>query len=130
MILRTVASPAKGLDSDPTALIGGGGSPQFRSAEKAFCRRFDRVASHERVGPGRHKWAGNRTSLVLNERDPALKVFWPRINSGWAQEQWLIGLLEVSRGCRRKMTKKNRAGGSRAGDVRSAPFGSKFRYKH
>src|SRR3974377_974799 len=107
MILRTVASPAKGLDSDPTALIGGGGSPQFRSAEKAFCRGFERVASPERVGPGRHKWAGNRTSLVLNERDPALKVFWPRINSGWAQEQWLIGLVAENRGGKTKTTTKN-----------------------
>ena len=45
------------------------------------------------------------------------------------QTMWPLGLLEVSRGCRRKMTKKNRAGGSRAGDVRSAPFGSKLRDK-
>ena len=50
-------------------------------AENAFCRRFDRVVSQKRVGlmAVLHNAApGIQNSLVLNERGPALKVFWSR----------------------------------------------------
>jgi len=44
--------------------------------KERFCRRFDRVVSQQKVGTGAP--SGNQISQVLNERGPALKVFWSR----------------------------------------------------
>ena len=56
--------------------------------------------------------AGIQNSLVLNERGPALNVFWiPKIRD-WAQEQCAGGLLCGRRQARRKMTKKTEPGGA------------------
>ena len=70
--------------------------------------------------------AVNQSSLELNERGPALKVFWPRDNSGWAQSGCPRALANAGACGYRTVDQENRAGGSRAGDVRSAPFGSKI----
>ena len=80
-------------------------------AKNAFGRRFDRVVSQKRVGPAAIA-AGIQNSLVLNERDPALKVFWIPKARDWAPDQCAGGLPCGRRESKRKMTKKNRAGGS------------------
>ena len=48
---------------------------------------------------------GNRNSLVLNERGPALKVFWSR-KAGWAPDRCACGLCAGHLLVREKMTKK------------------------
>ena len=42
--------------------------------------------------------AVNQSSLELNERGPALKVFWPRKDSGWAQS-WCPHALANASAC-------------------------------
>src|SRR4051794_38001750 len=68
---------------------------------------------------------GNHNSLALNERGPALKVFW--------SHRWWDGrnvgertrLPKRARVVKEGLTNKTEPEGARAGDVRSAPFGSK-----
>jgi hypothetical protein len=69
--------------------------------------------------------AVNQSSLELNERGPALKVFWPRNDSGWAQSWCRARLPRLTRVVIQPVDQKSRAGGSRAGNLQSAPFGSK-----
>jgi hypothetical protein len=67
---------------------------------------------------------GNHSSLALNERGPALKVFWSR---PWRDGRRVgeRALATTSTRAYRTVDQENRAGGSRAGHVPSAPFGSK-----
>ncbi len=74
-------------------------------AEKALYRRFDRAVSQKRVGPAAMA-AGIQNSLVLNERDPALKVFWIPKARDWAQDQCAGGWPCGRRESKRKMTQK------------------------
>ena len=73
--------PVKGLDQEPCGLIGGGGSPndfswmQLRDPLQAIrpCRE-----SQTGWTPEAARLPGNPSSLALNERGPALNVFWSR----------------------------------------------------
>jgi hypothetical protein len=46
------------------------------TAERKFCRRFDRGVSQKRVGRGLR--FANHSALKLNEHGPELNVFWTR----------------------------------------------------
>jgi hypothetical protein len=68
---------------------------------------------------------GNHSSLELNERGPALKVFWSR---RWRDGRRAGGgarLPKARRVVRERLPKKTEPEGARAGAVQSAPFGSK-----
>ena len=69
---------------------------------------------------------GNHSSLALNERGPALKVFWSR---QWRDGRRAGGRTHLPKGTRvvrKRLPKKTEPEGARAGAIRSAPFGSKW----
>ena len=55
----------------------------------------------------------NQSSLELNERGPALKVFWPRNDSGWAQGWCRARLPRPTRVVIEPLTKKTEPEGAR-----------------
>ena len=69
---------------------------------------------------------GNHSSLQLNERGPALKVFWSRRWRDGRRVGERTRLPKPARVVLERLTKKTEPEGARAGAVRSAPFGSKF----
>ena len=99
MNFESCRQPAKGLDQEPSGLIGGGRTPlnleHSGTAREKFCRRFDRAVSQKRVGrrpPGNGR-RRNHNSYQLNEHGPALNVFWSR-GSG-------MGALSIARKTRK-----------------------------
>lgn len=116
---------------EPCGLIGGGGSPEIESGGEEVLQVI-RPCCESETGwtPKAQTPAGTHSSLVLNERGPALNVFWILEDRDWAQDQCAGGLLLGRRQSKKKRTKKNRAGGSRVSGNRPAPFGSKVRFKH
>src|SRR5215831_8934506 len=74
--------------------------------------------------PPAERLLGNRNSLVLNERGPALKVFWSRLARDGRRAGEHV-LAKAGARDNRTVDQENRAGGSRAGFVLSTPFGSK-----
>ena len=87
-------------------------------ANGPFYRRFDRAVSQQRVGPHSADAQGNHRSLQLNERGPALKVFWipggPGLGAGPVR---LRACLQGAFLVREKMIKKRRARRSQEGRV-------------
>jgi hypothetical protein len=70
---------------------------------------------------------GNHSSLELNERGPALKVFWSRPWRDGRRAGERARLPKPARVVRERLTKKTEPEGARVGAIRSAPFGSKLR---
>ena len=70
------------MDKEPYGLIGGGGSLEnFRTVQLKDILQAIRLCRESETG-----WTlepatalGNHSSLPLNERGPALKVFWSRL---------------------------------------------------
>jgi hypothetical protein len=69
---------------------------------------------------------GNHSSLQLNERGPALKVFWSRL---WRDGRRVGERARLpKRACVvvERLTKKTEPEGAGSGAIQSAPFGSKI----
>lgn len=103
-----------GLDLEPSDVIGGGRLcsmiMQLASTELAIrpCRESETGWPSEGQTP-----PGNHSSIEVNERGPALKVFWPRngIRGGrWPDQRGAC--LKGRLGLKVGLPKKNRAGGS------------------
>jgi hypothetical protein len=127
--LRAAANQVKGLDFEPTGLIGGGSSHFRAMAEKD---NFAGDSTVSRVSKGLELGhPGNQISQVLNERGPALKVFWSpelpgdgrRVGERTRLPKWTRVVIE-------QLTKKTEPEGARARAIPSAPFGSKVELGH
>ena len=70
---------------------------------------------------------GNHSSWQLNERGPALKVFWSRPRRDGRRAGERARLPKPTRVVIERLTKKTEPEGARAGAIQSAPFGSKLR---
>ena len=68
---------------------------------------------------------GNHSSLELNERGPALKVFWSRLWRDGRRVGERARLPKSTRVVIKRLTKKTEPEGAGSGIIRSAPFGSK-----
>src|ERR671922_2813914 len=68
---------------------------------------------------------GNQSSLAVNERGPALKVFWSRCRRDGCRVGDCARLPKPARVIMERLTKKTEPEGARAGVIWSAPFGSK-----
>ena len=72
------------------------------------------------------KWSPqNHSSLALNERGPALKVFWSRPGRDGRKAGERARWPRPARVIKERLTKKTEPEGARTGSLQSAPFGSK-----
>ena len=69
------------MDKEPYGLIGGGGSLQHLTVRLKDILQVIRPCRESKTGwtPNADMRPGNHSSLQLNERGPALKVFWSRL---------------------------------------------------
>jgi hypothetical protein len=70
---------------------------------------------------------GSHSSLELNERGPALKVFWSRLRRDGRRVGERTRLPKPACVVMERLTKKTEPEGARAGAIPSAPFGSQLR---
>src|SRR5438034_6036937 len=127
MNFESCRQPGKGLDKEPCGLIGGGGSLKILAVQLKDILQAIRPCRESETG-----WTlepamapGNHSSLELNERGPALKVFWSRRWRDGRRTDEHTRLPKRSRVVIEQLTKKTEPEGVRAGAIRSAPFGSK-----
>ena len=116
------------MDKEPYGLIGGGGSLEnFRTVQLKDILQAIRLCRESETGwtPEAHALPGNHSSLPLNERGPALKVFWSRQWRDGRREGERTRLPRSRRVVIERLTKKTEPEGAGSGIIRSAPFGSK-----
>ena len=70
--------------------------------------------------------SGNHSSLVLNERGPALNVFWSRRWRDGRSAGERTRLPKAARVVVKRLTKKTEPEGARTGAIQSTPFGSEL----
>ena len=78
--------------------------------------------------PGAQELPGNQSPQALNERGPALNVFWIPEDRDWAPEQCGSGLPLGRREVRKNVTNKTEPEGARTwAQPGPAPFGSNMK---
>ena len=118
------------MDSEPLGLIGGGCFTQLEVTQLGNTLPVIRPCRESKMG-----WtpkavlplfSENRSSFVLNERGPALKVFWSRLWRDGRRAGAPEGACASERVWLMKgLTKKNRTGRSQTRSNAAASFGSK-----
>src|SRR5262249_50302253 len=118
--------PALGLDFEPSDVIGRGGSLEYSMQLRGTLLAIrPRRESETGWTPEAQRPLGNHSSLAVNERGPALKVFWSRCWRDGRRVGESARLPKSARGVEERLTKKTEPEGAGSGIIRSAPFGSK-----